>query len=306
MQAKVEIITPAYAKQLLDQNPSNRKLSETTINRYAADMKAGAWTNNGQGIVITPDGALLDGQHRMHAVLRSQREIAMLVVRGVPPEAFVTMDSGKARSFADVLSVQGCVHVNTLASLSRLSFNYAAGANLRYTPTKTTLHEFVQQHPYAQDVAKLMGNAKLKMPRSPLGAVLLLGNHRRNLDDEVVEFIDGLESGAGLFKGDARLALREWVNQQKLRERGQLTSQTLFAATARAWNAFASGKELSVLRALDAPTRVNLPIFGFNREDFADVPDIAERRQEVRRSNLSKGRATPALRLATSAAALVA
>jgi hypothetical protein len=39
-------------------------------------MKAGLWNNNGQGIVLTPEGKLLDGQHRMAAVILSQRDIA--------------------------------------------------------------------------------------------------------------------------------------------------------------------------------------------------------------------------------------
>lgn len=302
MKASVEIITPEYAKQLLEQNPHNRPLSRSTVERYAADMKAGNWNNNGQGIVLTPEGNLLDGQHRMAAVVMSNMSIGMLVVRGVPHETFVTMDSGKPRSLGDVLAIEGYVHVNTLAGMARASYGYCAGVSVRYPATKTVLEAFVREHPYLGDVARLIGNTKLTIPRSPLGAVLFLGNTRRNMDEEVTEFIEGLSSGVGLFKGDARLTLRDWFAAQRIKERGRLSTETVFAAVGRAWNAYASGKELSVLKGLDAPTVRSLPIFGFNAADFDDVPNLYVKRADTVRSNLSKRHATAPLKFEQAAA----
>jgi hypothetical protein len=296
MQAKVEIIDVAYAKQLLEQNPHNRPISAATVRRYASDMKAGRWNNNGQGIVLTPEGKLLDGQHRMAAIVEAQTPIGMLVVRGVPQDTFVTMDSGKPRSMGDVLAIEGYVHTNTLAGIARASYGYVAGASVRYPATKATLEAFIRAHPYMQDVARYIGNRPMKLPRSPLGAVLFLGNERRSLDGEVADFVDGLITGEGLFKGDARLTLREWFAAQRMKERGRLTSETMFAAFARAWNAFASGKELAVLKGLDSPTRRTLPVFGFDIANFPEVPDLAERSLAVARTNLSKAHATRPLR----------
>lgn len=303
MKASVEVITPAYAKQLLEQNPHNRPLSQMTVDRYASDMKSGRWNNNGQGVVLTPEGMLLDGQHRMAAVVQSQATIAMLVVRGVPREAFVTMDSGKARSLSDVLAIEGRTHTTILAAMASVAYPYAAGVTVRYPVTKATLEAFVTAHPYMQTVAAQVGNAKLQLPKSTLGAVLFLGNERRQLDDEVDEFIEGVSSGAGLWKGDARLTLREWFITQRDRDRGRIMREMAFAAIARAWNAYASGKELAVLRNLSSPTLKTLPVFGFNRADFADVPDLVERKIEINRSNLSKARAIAALRFPKNQAA---
>lgn len=117
MKAAVEIITPHIAKEMLERMETNRPLSDTTAKRYARDMADGRWNNNGQGIVLSEDGTLLDGQHRLRAVLISQATLAMLVVRGVDKRTFITMDSGKTRTLSDVLAIQGYKYtVQTAAS----------------------------------------------------------------------------------------------------------------------------------------------------------------------------------------------
>lgn len=304
MKASVEVITPAFAKQLLEQNPHNRPLTRSTVDRYASDMKSGRWNNNGQGIVLTPDGMLLDGQHRMAAVVQAQTPIAMLVVRGVPREAFVTMDSGKPRTLADVLGIGGYRNTSILASIAPLSFNYAAGVSIRYNTTKPQLEAFISQHPYMANVASQIGAIhKLQLPKSSLGAVMFLANEGRAYDTEVAEFLDGVATGAGLWKGDARLTLREWFINIRDKDRGRIVRETAFAAIARAWNAYAEGKELLVIRSLSSPNLQNLKVVGFDRAAFPDVPNLYERKVEVSRSNLAKARATPPLRFTRDQAA---
>lgn len=80
MQAKVEIITPGFAKQLLELNPTNRPLSDHTVQRYARDMRGGRWQPNGQGIILTADGKLLDGQHRLAAIISSGETIGVIIL----------------------------------------------------------------------------------------------------------------------------------------------------------------------------------------------------------------------------------
>jgi len=301
MQAKVEIISLAYAKQLLEQNTKNRPLSVKTVNRYAADMKAGRWNNNGQGIVITPEGELLDGQHRIAAVIQSQTPTAMLVVRGVPKETFVTMDSGKARSLADVLAIEGHGYANTLAAAARIVYNYASGANMQETPTKVTLENLIAAHPYGVEAAAAIGRETTKFSRGVLAAVIWLGNERRNLDDEVAQFIDGVVYGERLVKGDARHTLREWLIAQRANERHRLGTGETFGAMARAWNAYAAGKELLMIKGIVKPTQASIKIYGFERSTYRDVPDIVAAAYESRRSNLSKRHATAPLRLESAA-----
>lgn len=300
MRAEVEIIDPAYAKQLLEQNPLNRTLSEATVRRYSSDMKNGRWVNNGQGIILTADGTLLDGQHRLAAVVASQVTCAMMVVRGAPKDAFVTLDSGKARNLSDVLSIEGFNNTHVLAAMARLAFGYVSGLKIDTTSTKSTLQEFIHAHPYAIDAASLVGQKSRKFPKASLAAVLFLANEERQFDKEVAQFIDGFFSGEGLFKGDARLTLREWLTNEV-----RISTARAFSGIARAWNAFSEGRELLVLRPMDNPFQQTLAITGFKREMYPDVPDLAAAAVEARlqamaklrasRSNLPAGLVTPPL-----------
>ena len=64
-------------------------------------------------------GKLLDGQHRLHAVIEAGLPIQSVVVYGMDDEAFRTMDTGKARTGGDTLSVTGVGNHNHIAAAIR-------------------------------------------------------------------------------------------------------------------------------------------------------------------------------------------
>jgi hypothetical protein len=293
VKAEVEIITPAYAKQLLSQNPKNRNLSGSIVDRYALDMREGRWQANGQPIIIDRNGNLLDGQHRCAAIIKAGVDMAILVVRNVEPGAFETIDTGKPRTLKDLLAIEGYTNAAEVAGAGRLTWNYAAGVNMAYSPNRTVLNEFIRSQPYIQEIARKVASMSSgrSYPKVPLTSIFVLGNAGRAFDKEVASFLDGVIHGEGLQKGDPRLTLREWVTYHKLKSGGRtvLTTDTLFAAAGRAWNAYASGKSLTMLKGLAQPTRTNMPIVGYDPKLFSDVPDLEARWAEVRRLNLAKG-----------------
>jgi hypothetical protein len=118
MNIKTEIltITPAMAKKLLECNVNNRPLSRGTVDRYAKTMASGQWDFNGEPIIFTNENALASGQHRLHACLQSGASFTTLIVRGVKPESFSTIDTGKSRGAADVLAIAGFKNNTSLAS----------------------------------------------------------------------------------------------------------------------------------------------------------------------------------------------
>jgi hypothetical protein len=85
MKTQTKIITPEWAIDVLEKhNPRNRKLSEQTVQSYATDMKNGRWFLNHQGIAFDVNGDLLDGQHRLWAVVLSGKSIDMMVTTDLP------------------------------------------------------------------------------------------------------------------------------------------------------------------------------------------------------------------------------
>lgn len=120
MKLSIKKITPKYATELLESNTSNRPLSEKTVDRYADDMRDGAWQANGDPIRISKSGVLLDGQHRLTALRKSGITISMVIIEGLNDEAFKTIDTGKKRNAADVLAIAGFHNPTITAAAARI------------------------------------------------------------------------------------------------------------------------------------------------------------------------------------------
>lgn len=104
MYALVEDITPIKAAVFLEKNDKNRKLSQKVVNRYAADMTAGRWEENGEPICISEDGTLKNGQHRLNAIIKANITVRMLVVYDVKSNIH-EYDRGEKRSVANILEL---------------------------------------------------------------------------------------------------------------------------------------------------------------------------------------------------------
>lgn len=101
--AKVMDITPQQAAIWLQGNIGNRPVCKSQVDAMATDMINGEWALNGETIKIAFDAEynpiLLDGQHRLNAVVQSGVTIKSLVVFSVDDARFI--DNGRARSFKD-------------------------------------------------------------------------------------------------------------------------------------------------------------------------------------------------------------
>ena len=112
-------ITPTRAAELLANNGVNRRLRPQLVGSYAEDMAQGLWRATGEAIKVSRTGRLLDGQHRLNAVIEFGKPIEMLVVTGLPDDAQELMDQGAARSAADALAMHGFQYVTLTAGVAR-------------------------------------------------------------------------------------------------------------------------------------------------------------------------------------------
>lgn len=120
MKTEIKTITPDVAKEMLKRNPNNRKLSAKHVNFLAEQMKAGQWLFDGQPIRVSEAGALLDGQHRLNAIIKSGFPQDFLLISGINTDAFKVMDTGKNRTSGDVLTVNGVPYATATGSAIKL------------------------------------------------------------------------------------------------------------------------------------------------------------------------------------------
>lgn len=109
MDIRQEIITPEMAQEYLKFNTENyRSLNKLRVISYSNDMKAGKWQLNGEAIKFDTEGKLIDGQHRLQAIVRANVPVEMLVIRGIQ-EGVNLYDIGSTRSMGQIAKARGIV-----------------------------------------------------------------------------------------------------------------------------------------------------------------------------------------------------
>lgn len=105
--AVVVTVTPVLAQLLLLKNPINRPYSRRGRNELQQDMQSGRFVCNGESIVISRTGNVLDGQHRLDSVVQTGVPIEVVMVFGIEDQARYTIDTGRNKSVSNFLSMKG-------------------------------------------------------------------------------------------------------------------------------------------------------------------------------------------------------
>jgi hypothetical protein len=108
-------ITPQIAASFLEKNTSNRPLNNKHVKRLAREIEMGRWKLNGSTICLNGE-ILIDGQHRLAAVVLSGCTIQSLVVEGLDSNVFATIDAGKPRGAGDTLWLMGATNATCTAA----------------------------------------------------------------------------------------------------------------------------------------------------------------------------------------------
>jgi hypothetical protein len=107
-----ELITPQIAKRYLEKN-NNRKVKWRHVASLARIIIRGEWVLTPHGIAFGPSGELLDGQHRLLAVIESGVSVYMRVSRNVAVEAMIAIDTmQKTRTVMDASRLAYGVDLN--------------------------------------------------------------------------------------------------------------------------------------------------------------------------------------------------
>lgn len=249
-----EEISPERAAEILaTRNKKNRNLKERKVEQYTRDMRAGNWKDNGATLSFSPSGMLLDGQHRLTAVVRSGRTIRFLVLHNVPEDAQTTMDTGAARSFADVLKLdRGVTNVNNVAALTRKVHLWELrkpGGNFlspSFTPSTPELLETFDAHRDSiEHAARVAG--RVSGPSNITASVVGLAYWvLRNInEDEADEFFRRLQSGLATSTEDPIYRLLAFARGQG--NEGSAGEYKMLAVIFKAWNAWIRGESCGAL-----------------------------------------------------------
>lgn len=204
--------TPSMAETWLARaSRPNRKIKESVVDQYARVMTAGGWRINGEPIILDGVGRILNGYHRLNAVVRAGVPVQMLVVRGVADDAFATIDTGRSRTLPELAGMLGYDEARGLATAASLLWKFEKSGGTFATnqrPTNAESLEVISRHE-SQLVQSLAAGKKVEGMLG-LGAATFCHAVFARVDQKRADdFFESLSTGENLQRGRAVLMLRE-------------------------------------------------------------------------------------------------
>jgi hypothetical protein len=257
-----KLITPAIAKELLKNNKFNRRIRRLLVINYTNEMLNNKWkVDTGEMIKISKTGVILDGQHRLLAIVKSNKSIYFHIAFDIDDEVFDVIDTGKGRSSNDTFQVKGIQRDNVLPSTisiyNLLIANRRLGVQIHHKSTNAALLEqYLLDETFWQHVTKQSHNYYLAfakiLPPSYIGgfyAFFLKLN-----ENKAEEFMKQLATGIGI-SNECILLLRNKLMQDKMSIRKMLPTLKM-ALIIKTWNLFVKNQTVKILK------------FEQNREEF--------------------------------------
>jgi hypothetical protein len=246
---EVRWIGPEEADKILTESQYQRKHSPSTVNKYARDMKAGKWEFNGAPMRYNGEQEgnpqLLDGQHRLRAVIEANVVMPFLVISGIGKDSLRTMDDGKTRSLAQKFYIDGEKSADVLASMIQLLAAYRAKG--RFSGPAYSSLEYYDVLEREGDAARpLAKEYKCKMPRN-LKPGLIAAAHLlfAEKDPELAARFCGEVVSGNSDRGTPAREFREWVLGL---EKGEIKTNVIATVLIDCWNRECRGENITRIR----------------------------------------------------------
>jgi hypothetical protein len=176
---------------------------------FARDIRAGNWMMNAQPICFARDGRLLNGQHRLSAVLQAGEAIEVPVMRGLPEEAYATYDihAKKGPQLGAAFDNFGDKPLVAAAAVLLWKRELKPSGIRNAKPTPSEVMKIIEQHPRLLEL-RTFGRKMIEFGR---GSVLTYAAYCIERDDPELGrvFVERFETGADLPRGHLILELRK-------------------------------------------------------------------------------------------------
>lgn len=250
--AKQMLVTPKMAEQWLEKNTGNRPLSDRTVHYLFVQMKKGRWQISTDAIGFDEDGRLLNGQHRLNALIKYGKPLEMLVAFGLSPTAFKVLDTGRIRTAGDALGIGGYENPSAKAAIAKFMLMFKKGlrgsGSRESAISNTEIFDFCEKNPKVNEVHEktLKITRKFKSIQNKyIGGLYWMFS---DIDQKYADaFFELYSSGAGLTENHPVFILRQKLilDDQSIKKYPKMDK---VAWTILAWNAFRQGKKLTRFR----------------------------------------------------------
>lgn len=240
----MELVTPKEAKEYLTKRAKQRPIKPTKVKLFTEMMANGQWGQSEAAICFDVDGCLINGQHRMLALVEYGQPVLFNIVRGMAPDSFFVMDQGTKRSGGDTLASIGFTNPTDCAAIGRNLLSLSLDGKLgRNFTNQRELAEFCDpRSEYIEEAAELARTSRSFFPASHVGTLLY---QALKIDEgKAREFSERFTTGVAQDTGDPILRLRDKLIKMKGHDKNQRPESSL-PLFVTAWNAFYEGRKIS-------------------------------------------------------------
>lgn len=219
---EIKVITPEEANQLLARNRKNRPFSRRRAEWLSDLIQRGEWAFNGDMIRISKTGRLLDGQHRLSAIVRSGTPVRVGIVTDLPDDVFDLIDTGgRQRTAGDVLYMKGEQYYISVAAVARMAHIYFSTGNPvhgapQHNPSVRQIESIIDRHPEIRESVKAIGRTNWckKYLQMRIGGFCHWVFHRDDAD-AAEPFFEILEHGNTSTRGSPAILLRDRLMEDR-------------------------------------------------------------------------------------------
>jgi hypothetical protein len=221
-------------------------------------MKDNLWHFDAAPLRFDEAGDIIDGQHRLWAVINSETSQEFMFVYGISRAAQIVMDMGKSRNLGDFLSMRKEVNVSRLQALITASYKWhileKRGREIFRSNYPIAIEELLEYFDSDADTLRDSARAEHRLRSAGIRvsprAMTLAWHLFQKIDyEDTSHFFDSLKTMIGQEEGSPIIALRkkfDIIATTGTSENGQSATETL-AYTIKAWNAYRAGAKIQIL-----------------------------------------------------------
>lgn len=255
MKTTIETITPSQAAKWLEAkvNHDNRPIRQSQVEYLSREILSGKWQTTHQGIAFAKGGRLLDGQHRLAAIVLAGKAAQIQVTTGADEDTFAVLDCGVKRTHPDRIHLVNDDKMNRLiCTLCNTFLRETVSASAH--ATSEIENAFLGHDGKMADSWVWVAN-EFKVKHGGIGQAGVLTSlvvyHFVN-PKRAILFCEGYKSGADLPIGSPILALRRiatdnpkradyWVSQTAMRQ--HLADRT-YSASSNGVHVFSASEDM--------------------------------------------------------------
>lgn len=231
--------------------PGQRTLKNQNLQRLINAVEEGFWELNGETIILSREGNLIQGRHRCETVIRTGIPILTVVLWGIPESAYLTLDNGSKRTGGDALAYVNAPNYTCASATTTLLIRFMMDPSMATSVSRCTLkiQQVYNDYKAQIDASVKVANAldrKLNAftPATAAFAHLLFSQVNPEAADA---FFESLRTGSNLTEKSPVMVLRDYA----LKHRGRLEPRKQVALLINAWNAYRKGAKSVKLAVIE-------------------------------------------------------